>query len=512
VRDFQVGKYNASTIIRSGVLERLYTGVECRELDRIAIEECGIPGFDLMERAGRATFAELLARWPEARSVSVCCGKGNNAGDGYIIAGLALQVGMSVELIQLGDPGELRGDAARARDWAEAAGVQVHAGPTDTLRGEVVVDALLGTGISGDLRPAYKDLVRVINDSGHGVLAVDVPTGVSADTGAACEVSVVADVTVTFIGRKLGLYTGPGVSLCGDVVFAGLGVPDEVFNQVPGLPLLRYPDLPPLPRRDANAYKQALGHVAVLGGDHSMGGATLMAGEAALRVGAGLVSLITRAAHRPAVLSRRPELMVVDADDQQGRRELLSRASTLIVGPGLGRAAWGHGLLAEAVESGKPLVLDADGLHGFATLGLQSSAPIIVTPHAGEAAMLLETSADDIQADRVAAVKRLAQRVSGVAVLKGAGSLVAEARKAGPQLVGVCAHGNPGMASAGMGDVLSGVIGGLLAQGLSPAEAAIRGVCLHSAGADVAARQVGQRSLLATDLLEPMMDMLRERA
>jgi NAD(P)H-hydrate epimerase len=463
-----------------------------------------------MQRAGRAAFAEVLARWPEAGSLSICCGKGNNAGDGYIIAGLALEIGVSVEMVQLGNPAELSGDAARARDWALDRGVDILSGPTKELTGDVVVDALLGTGITGDLRPAYEDMVHVINDSGRGVLAVDIPTGVNADTGAACEVSVRADVTVTFIGRKIGLYTGPGVSLRGDVVYAGLGVPPEVFRAQRGCPLLRYSQLPRFESRDANAYKQALGHVVIVGGDYSMGGATLMAGEAALRVGAGLVSIVTRPSHRPAILSRRPELMVVDANDDEARRELLARATTLVVGPGLGRSDWGHGLLVEALGIGKPAVLDADGLHGFATLDLQPTAPIIVTPHAGEAAFLLETSSNEIQADRVSAVKQLAQRVSGVAVLKGAGSLIAESGADGPNLVGVCAHGNPGMASAGMGDVLSGVIGGLLAQQQAPAQAALRGVCLHSAAADAVAEQVGQRSMLATDLLQPMMQMLRD--
>ena len=461
-----------------------------------------------MLRAGRAAFAELLNRWPGAGSLSICCGKGNNSGDGYIIAGLALEIGVSVELVQLGDPGQLVGTAAQARDWALSRGVEILSGPTDGLRGDVVVDALLGTGIVGDLRPAYQDMVKVINQSGSGVLAVDVPTGVDPDTGSACETSVRADVTVTFIGRKLGLYTGPGVSLRGDVVYARLGVPDEVFRSGQGCSLLRYEGLEVLKKRDANAYKQALGHVAIVGGDQSMGGAALMAGEAALRVGAGLVSIVTRAGHRPAILARRPELMVVDADDDDARRELLTRATTLIVGPGLGRSSWGHRLLEEAIGLGKPLVLDADGLHGFVTLGLRSSGPIIVTPHAGEAAVMLETTPNDIQSDRIEAAKQLAERVSGVAVLKGAGTVIAESGGDGPSLLGVCGHGNPGMASAGMGDVLSGVIGALLAQHLTLAQAAIRGVCLHSAAADVAAQQVGQRSLLATDLVPAIIDIL----
>lgn len=491
-------------------MEQLYTGAQCRDLDRVAIDQHGIPGFELMQRAGRAAFNELLSRWPAARALSICAGKGNNAGDGYIIAGLAREMGMVVELVQLGDAAELSGDAGLARDWAMRRDVQISPGPVELLQGDVIVDALLGTGISGPLRPAYRDMVRCINRSGVGVLAVDIPTGVHADTGTVAEVAVRADVTVTFIGRKLGLHTGPGVSFCGEEVFFDLGVPAAIYAQLPGCPLLRCADLEGLPVREANAYKQALGHVVVVGGDHSMGGATLMAGEAALRAGAGLVSVVTRAAHRPALLARRPELMVVDADDAGARGEVLERATTMIIGPGLGRGPWGRELLQESMACGIPAVLDADGLNGLAALGLHPSGPLVITPHAGEAAQLLGGSSADIQADRVAAAKRLAERVAGVAVLKGAGTVVAQCESGVAELVGVCGHGNPGMATAGMGDVLSGVIGGLLAQRLSVRDAAVWGVCMHSAAADLVAEQLGQRSMLATDLLEPMMRILRD--
>lgn len=487
----------------------MYTGRECRELDRIAIEDFGIPGFELMKRAGQAAFSELLARWPEAASITVFCGKGNNAGDGYIIAGLAREIGMAVQLVQLGDAGALQGDAARARDWAVERGVVIEAGPEKTLRGEVLIDALLGTGITGELRLPYREQVDVINDSGLGVLAVDVPTGVNADTGAACDPSVRADVTVTFIGGKLGLLTGPGASCRGTVVLARLGVPDQVYDSVAGTPVLSIEHLAKLPARDANAYKQALGHLVVIGGDRNMGGAALMAAEAALRVGAGLVSVVTRAAHRPAILARRPELMVVDADDDEARCEVLARATTLVLGPGLGRSAWGEHLAREAVALGKPSVIDADGLFWLAAGALEPSAPVVVTPHSGEAAMLLDSSAAAVQADRLQAAKELARRVGGVAVLKGAGTVIAEQRGSKSVLAGVCGHGNPGMASAGMGDVLSGIVGGLLAQQEAPLAAAVRGVCLHSAAADAVARQVGQRSMLATDLLPEVMAMLR---
>ncbi len=510
---------------------QLYTAAQCRELDRLAIEQHRVSGFDLMERAGRATFRALLDRWPEAKSVSVVCGKGNNAGDGYIVAGLAREIGMQVQLCQLGSASVLTGDAARARDWALNLGVQIEP-LADRLVGDVVVDALLGTGLNGALRKPFAEAVRRINKSAGGVISVDMPTGVSSDNGAVVGDAVRADVTTTFIGRKIGLFTGPGVSYRGDLLYEDLNVPPEIFRSVEGCPMLSFPTLDTLnyrfPQRDPNVYKQALGHVVVVGGDYHMGGAPLMAAETALRVGAGMVSVITRADHRAAILARRPELMVEDANDYGSCVALLEKASVVIVGPGLGRSDWGHALLREAVRSGKPMVLDADGLHGFVELSLRSRGPLIITPHSAEAAVLLECDVATVQSDRISAVHALATRVGGTAVLKGVGTLIAakktatmegveatEAQTAGSEtgektrLLGLCMHGNPGMATAGMGDVLSGVIGGLLAQKLSEVDAAVLGVCLHSYAGDQAAEQMGQRGLLATDLLPFMVEALR---
>ncbi len=497
----------------------LYTAAQCRELDRLAIEDHGIAGFELMQRAGRAAFRELLQRWPDGRRVVVCCGKGNNAGDGYLVAGLAAEIGLDVAVWQLGDPGDLEGDAGRARDWAAGRGVRPRPGPPAALDGDVVVDALLGTGLRGELRGDFAETAAVINASGLPVLAIDIPTGISADTGAAAAAAVRATVTVTFIGRKLGLFTGPGVSHAGRVVFDDLGVPGAVYRAFPGCPLLHYRSLAAryrLPPRDANAYKHALGHLLVIGGDRNMGGAPLMAGEAALRTGAGMVTIVTRAEHRPAILSRRPELMVVDADDAAARRSVLDRASALVLGPGLGQAPWGEALLREGLAAGLPTLLDADGLTLLARVGLRIEVPLVMTPHAGEAGRLLGRTSGDVQSDRPGAVRDLARLAGGAAVLKGAGSLIAAATGsggdtgAGLELLGVCGHGNPGMASAGMGDVLSGVIGGFLAQGMGVADAAVAGTCLHGFAADRAALVRGQRSLLATDLLEPLMEILAD--
>jgi len=487
-----------------------------------------MPGFSLMMRAGQAAFRQLILRWPDVRRVAVFCGKGNNAGDGYIVAGLAREAGLTVSLVQLGDASDLRGDAARARDWALERDVVIGQGPVQhradvTVAADVIVDALLGTGLKGSVRGPYAEVIDSINAASTPVLALDIPSGVDADTGGVLGTAVMADLTITFIGRKIGLHTGVGLECRGELAYADLGVPSAVFRRITGCPLLSFPELEEpyrLPSRGANVYKQALGHIAVVGGDTNMGGAPIMAAEAALRVGAGMVTLITRGAHRPAVLARRPEIMVADADDVEQRQAAFQRASCLVVGPGLGTGSWGEKLLREALAQSKPTVLDADGLNLFATRDLTATAPLIITPHTGEAARLLSQDSARVQADRPAAALRLATRAGGVAVLKGAGTVIASvvqaARSPGstdasadsPALLGICAHGNPGMASAGMGDVLSGVIAGCLGQGLGPTAAAVMGTCLHSYAGDLAAAEFGRRSLLATDLLPRLISAL----
>ena len=473
-----------------------------------------MPGIELMRRAGRAVFEEVLQGWPEVRRLSIACGKGNNAGDGYVIAHLALEYGFDVELIQIGDPAELSGDAALARDGALAHGLEVVRTDDGNLEpgGDLIVDALLGTGLTGAPRGAYAVLIDRLNAAGKPVVAVDIPSGVIADTGAAPDRAVQASLTVTFIGRKVGLHTGRGATLAGRVKYADLGVGPDVLDRVTGIDRLTFAEVVasrPLPVRTPDSYKQALGHLVVVGGDSSMGGAPLMAAETALRAGAGMVTVVTRGAHRNAILGRRPEVMVVDSEDRAMCEEVFEKASTLVVGPGLGRRAWGESLLEQALELNKPMVLDADGLFLLARSGAEPSAATIITPHAGEAATLLGTESETVEEDRTEAARRLAERVHGVAVLKGAGSVVAAVSAAGSQCLGICAHGNPGMATAGMGDVLAGLIGGLLAQGLSSESAALTGTCLHSLAADRSVRDKGEMSLLATDILPEIVTILR---
>ena len=495
--------------------DRVFTAAQSRALDQLAIERYAIPGIVLMKRAGRAAWEVLRACWPAIDSITVVCGRGNNAGDGYIVAGCALSSGVRVQLVQLGAASALRGDAASARDWAVGLGLVVAEVDADApefeIAGAVIVDALLGTGATGDVRKGFARAIERIHAAGVPVLALDIPSGLCADTGSVLGSAIRADATVTFIGMKRGLVTGAGPDHTGRIILDTLDVPDACYVEIGGMPALRWESQRHLlPERPATAYKHQSGHALVIGGDSGMGGAVAMAAEAALRVGAGLVSVVTRPEHITAVLARRPEIMVKGVGSSTQIDALIDRATVVAIGPGLGRGDWGRSLLDRAIESGKPLVVDADGLHlltqRYGTRGVLGSASLVLTPHVAEAATLLGSSVAEVQRDRFAAAEALAARVpNGAVVLKGAGSVVANS-----ECTGVCLHGNPGMASAGMGDVLTGVIAGLLAQRLRAIDATNAGVCLHSFAADRVAAASGRRGLLATDLLPEMRAILNE--
>lgn len=487
----------------------LYRAEQVRALDRTAIERFGIPGSVLMERAGAAGFRGLIERWPEARRIVVVCGTGNNAGDGYVLARQAHAAGLETRVVQLGDAGRLKGDALAAQQRLLGVGVQPAPLQPNSFQGaDVLVDALFGTGVNAPLEGAWREAVEAVNAAGAPVLALDLPSGLSADTGRVWGVGVRAACTVTFIGLKRGMFTAQGPDHCGPVRFESLNVPAEVYEAES--PAARRIDIAwtqsLLPPRERSAHKGDFGHVLVIGGDRGMPGAVRMTAEATARTGAGRVSLATRTEHAGLLVIGRPELMARGVETAGDLEPLLARASVLAVGPGLGRSEWAATLLARALETELPLVLDADALNLLAAGAVPTSAPPggwVLTPHPGEAARLLDSPVAEVERDRFAAVAALEARYGGVMVLKGAGTVVADGN--GP--VGVCSAGNPGMASGGMGDVLTGIIAGLIAQGLGPADAARAGVALHAAAADAAAVD-GERGLLAADLFPHLRRLL----
>ncbi|TNE81233.1 MAG: NAD(P)H-hydrate dehydratase, partial [Gammaproteobacteria bacterium] len=464
----------------------------------------GIPGIKLMKRAGYAVFQQLISRWPGV-PITVLCGAGNNGGDGYIVAALAAESCLPVTVVQVAPPDKLQGDARAAYDYAQQAGVSMTPfSDCLELQTGVIVDAMLGTGFSGPLREPFAQAVRLVNHSGLPVVAVDIPSGLSSDTGEAADPCVTAAVTVTFIGLKQGLFTGSGRVYSGELVFSDLRVPEAIFHKVqPNAERMELDELlPVLSERRRDAHKGHFGHVLVVGGDLGFGGAVAMASEAALRTGAGLVSVATRPEHLSALLSRCPELMVNGVASGQQIQPLLERASVLVVGPGLGKTPWSEQLLQRSLAMNKPTVLDADALNILSEgkLNTGNSSHWVMTPHPGEAARLLGVSTADIQGDRFAAVRELQRKYNCPILLKGSGSLVCSAQD---MPVSVCCAGNPGMASGGMGDVLSGIAGALLAQGIPPGQALSLAVGLHAEAADRAAVD-GERGMRATDLLGPL--------
>jgi NAD(P)H-hydrate epimerase len=483
----------------------LYRAEQVRELDRRAIEDAGIKGGELMQRAGQAAFDLLRHEWPGARRIAVMCGSGNNGGDGFVLARLASQAGLDVSVYTLG-ANRTGSDAGDAAEKLAAAGVDIipwQDGITDLRGFAIIVDALLGTGLRGEVRDAYRAVIEAMNTSHVPVLSLDIPSGLDADCGRVLGAAVRARATITFIGMKQGLFTADGPDHCGRIVFDGLRVPAEVMTAVQpsaGRMLLEALAHRLAPRRK-NVHKGDHGRVLVVGGDHGMMGAAQLAGMAALRSGVGLVRLATRPAHVSSLTAAQPELMCHGIEHPAELQPLLARSTVIAAGPGLGQADWGRALFGTLLESALPMVVDADAL-GMLAHEPQRRHDWILTPHPGEAAALLGCTASEIQADRFAAVRAIQARYGGICVLKGVGTLV----YGGKDPVGVSTAGNPGMASAGMGDVLTGVVAGLLGQQHDDdlwtrlIVAARLGVCVHAAAGDAAARD-GQRGLLASDLM-----------
>jgi len=481
---------------------RLYRAEQVGELDRRAIEDRGIDGFELMRRAGAAVFRAIRARYPEARSLVACCGGGNNGGDGYVVASLARNAGFRVRVIAMKNPQELGGDARRAADaWIDGGGPV--SDPDGEIEADIIVDALLGTGLDREVRDDYAALIESIDASDAAVVAVDVPSGLHADTGMPLGAAVRADVTVSFIGRKRGLETGQAPDFTGTLLFDDLDVPHAVYRDLePDAERLSEDAFEQfLPSRVRSTHKGALGHVLICGGDFNMPGAVVLAARSALMTGSGLVSVATRREHSISLAGSLPEAMWADGEDGDVLDTLAARADVVALGPGLGMSDWSCEVWRRLLKHDLPVVLDADGLNLLAEHGFERS-DWILTPHPGEAARLLDISISEVQGDRFAAVRELAKRFNAVAVLKGAGSLVANPGGR----VALCPYGNPAMATAGMGDALTGILASLVGQGLALFDAACAGVVLHARAGDAAA--VDRRAILAGELIDAIPRVL----
>lgn len=468
-----------------------------RENEKVGARYHGLSLYQLMENAGEAAFQLCRRLYPDARRWLVLCGHGNNGGDAYVVARCARQYGMEVTVIGGGPEQRLPDEAKRAREhWVNNYGQILSYDAAWPSQCDLIVDGLLGTGVEGEPREPYASLIRSANAHAAPTVSLDIPSGLNADTGDVAGDAMRARHTLTFVALKPGLLTGRARDFVGELHYASLGISGWLSEQKPQIERLTEESLARwlTPRRPCS-HKGEHGRLLVVGGDLGMGGAVRMTGEAALRTGAGLVRVLTRRRHIAPLLAARPELMA-QALDEKSLVEGLAWADVVAVGPGLGQSPWAQDALEQIAAGDKIAVWDADALNLLA-ISPNAQPRRVITPHPGEAARLLQCSVESVERDRINAARQLAERFGGVAVLKGAGTVIAD----GEGRIAIADVGNAGMASGGMGDLLTGIIASLLGQGLEPFDAACAGATIHGAAGDRVARKQGQRGTIATDLL-----------
>ncbi|MGP6456604.1 bifunctional ADP-dependent NAD(P)H-hydrate dehydratase/NAD(P)H-hydrate epimerase [Enterobacter ludwigii] len=468
---------------------------DLRHAEKEAADSLGITLYELMQRAGEAAFNVTRTAYPESSQWLILCGHGNNGGDGYVVARLAVAAGIHVTLLALESDKPLPEEASAAREaWLNAGGV-IHA--TDIVWPEeidVIIDGLLGTGLRSAPRDPVATLIARANAHSAPVVALDIPSGLMAQTGTTPGAVIQAAHTVAFIALKPGLLTGKARDVTGTLHHNALGLESWLAGQETHVSRVDASLLAQwLPPRRPTSHKGDHGRLVIIGGDHGTAGAIRMTGEAALRCGAGLVRVLTRIENSAPIITARPELMVHELTPQS-LEESLEWADVVVIGPGLGQQAWGKQALQKVENFRKPMLWDADALNLLA-INPDKRHNRILTPHPGEAARLLNCSVAEIESDRLLSARRLVKRYGGVAVLKGAGTVVAS-----DEALGIVDAGNAGMASGGMGDVLSGIIGALLGQKLPLYDAACAGCVAHGVAADKLAARYGTRGMLATDL------------
>src|SRR3990167_8622065 len=486
----------------------IYQSSEIREFEQLAKERFNLSDEILMQRAGKAAFDFLLRRFPQAQKIAVFCVKGNNGGDGYTLAKLLHERGLHVDVWQVGNHESLKSPAEEAMRACQKAHVPVYpfTEKSDLHHPDLIVDALCGIGVHTTLKSEMVTAIEKIKRLQVPIYALDIPSGVDADTGCVLGDALPATVTMTMIGLKLGLLTGHGIAYTGELVLNDLQLPPELFSFIEPVAEKIHLGafLPYLKPRPRDWHKRLSGHVCIVGGALGFGGAVRMAAIAALRVGAGLVTIATYPEHANMMNINCPEVMSHAVATPADLQPLFKRADVVVLGPGLSTSDWGKTLWDFTQTIDLPLVMDADGLNLLAETPLIKENWIL-TPHPGEAARLLNTTSDEIQANRLDALKAIQKQYGGVCVLKGAGTLIL-APHTPPAL---CDKGNPGMATAGMGDILSGILGGLVAQVIPLSEASKMGVMLHALAGDLAAKD-GERGMIATDLMPYLRRLVNE--
>lgn len=511
---------------------KIVTAKEMQALDRKTVEEHGIPSLRLMENAGLRLFEEIrrLPGGIKEKTVTIVAGKGNNGGDGLVVARHLKKAGAAVTVYLLADESDLSRDAKasltaykkiRGKFYLKSAfdSKALHARLAES---DLVIDAIFGTGLSSPVKGPAKDAVEAINAAGKFVVSIDLPSGINADTGEVMGAAVAADLTVALALPKLGLFLYPGVEHAGAMRVADIGIPDELVDRLKtGIELLTENRMRALlPRRPIAAHKGSFGHTAVIAGSVGKTGAAVMAGLSALRTGAGMVTLALPESLEAAMPNRPWEIMTLPLPETVDHSISLSAEKTIMrflegkaaaaIGPGLSTQSETQELIRALVKQTEiPMVLDADGLNAFAgkaALLSRPGPPLILTPHPGEMSRLSGLGAEKIEKNRLETARRFSQEYRVCLVLKGAKTVIAEPSGQ----LSINPTGNPGMATAGTGDVLTGIIAGLLSQGVANASAAKLGVYLHGMAGDIAAERRGEAGLIAGDLIEQIPAAIRK--
>jgi NAD(P)H-hydrate epimerase len=500
--------------VSTSLTHHVYKVNQLQRYEADAAQVIGISLWALMQRAGANVFQQILDKFPDARELKIICGKGNNGGDGYIIAALAHQAGLSVTVVVNGTRASIVGNAQQALNQLDELQVNVtffqdveliqHA--IKRFRGDLLVDCLFGIGFNEPLASPYVQLITEINKAQCPRVSVDVPSGLNADLGTVSTVAVEATLTVTLIAYKQGLLSGQAANYVGNLQLETLGTNQALAQLTKAVVFFQNAqNLPVVIKRQPCSHKGHVGLLLAVGGNHAYTGAICLAAEAALRSGASLVSVCCHEMSRTTLLTRRPELMIAaNSAKALSRSSTIEKAKSIILGPGLGQDSWSLALFDFVMQLPQPKIIDADALRLLAKKPIKNNQWVL-TPHPGEAADLLACSIAEIEADRFSAVKKIALQYGGVCVLKGAGTLISNGK-----ITWVNSTGNPGMASGGMGDVLSGIIGALILQTSDILSAARLGVYIHGLAADIITQKYGQIGLLASDLSPEIQRLINQ--
>jgi len=483
----------------------VFSRQQIQDLESIAIEQHGFKSYDLMQRAGKAAFIFVQKHYPDAKRILVIAGGGNNAGDGYILARFLHNTSIECYTMPVVPITKLRGDAMRAQnDYAVLDGKDMD--PSEVLpECDLIVDALFGTGLTRPVENEFAEIINAINRTPTPVLSLDIPSGLSAETGNPMGPTVHANRTLTFIGLKSGLISGESRDYTGSVDVDSLDLPVAIIDASDKLGMSLSAAMPKqlLTPRKQSGYKNMYGHVLVIGGNIGYPNAARLAGEAAARTGAGLVSVATHPDNVAAVAAGCASLMVKGIHEPRDLADLMNKADVILIGPGLGQDKWAQKIFARTIETKKPLVVDADALR------LLSDNPSkcdywVLTPHPGEAAKLLACNTEEIQLNRVSSALAIQEQYSGITVLKGSGTVTCH-----DQQINFCTSGNVSLATGGSGDVLGGIISSLIAQGLSLIDAANCGTMLHGLAAELVSKH-GTRGMLPEDLFPAIYKLINQ--